>query len=340
MSVREEHTQVVSSCDTWEASNTVQQASPASLDKFGLQVAAGELAPGMQTPSTVLVWIDGAWNGHAVSCKSISAGAVRLRNHATGTPKVDQWETLDHRWKQDCKVDENSETHGAGGNKTAGSSNDTAEQAIPVIEEVPDAIDSLGKEVKYAKKSKEQFPGPRKALESSTQKAAIAHERRRLAEEAIPVSKSAFVDPGLGGREPPETVPQEQTTFESAKENLSDLDTKVLESEAMLNRVSKAWSCHCDQSTCCDLEHTSAVELPWLHLWTGSNSQCERRSDCEWALVQASERHDDWNGGNDWLDFHSRGEYWSTRSSRVNDAGLACGHEQVQRLESTDAAQR
>ena len=99
VSVCEEHTQVVSSCDTWEASNTVQQASPASLDKFGLQVAAGELAPGMQTPSTVLVWIDGAWNGHAVSCKSMSAGAVQLRNHAIGTPKVDQWETLDHRCK-------------------------------------------------------------------------------------------------------------------------------------------------------------------------------------------------------------------------------------------------
>ena len=30
------------------------------------------------------------------------------------------------------------------------------------------------------------------------------------------------------------------TTFESAKENLSDFDTKVLESEATLNRVSKA----------------------------------------------------------------------------------------------------
>ena len=64
-----------------------------------------------QTPSTVLVWTNGAWSGHAVSCKTISAVAVRLRNHAIGTPKVDLWETLDHRWKQDPKVDENSETH-------------------------------------------------------------------------------------------------------------------------------------------------------------------------------------------------------------------------------------
>ena len=31
---------------------------------------------------------------------------------------------------------------------------------------------------------------------------------------------------------------------------------------------------------------------------------------------------------------------WSRRSSRENNAGLACGHEQVKRLESADAAQR
>ena len=31
---------------------------------------------------------------------------------------------------------------------------------------------------------------------------------------------------------------------------------------------------------------------------------------------------------------------WSRRSSRENKAGLACGHEQVKRLESADAAQR
>ena len=31
---------------------------------------------------------------------------------------------------------------------------------------------------------------------------------------------------------------------------------------------------------------------------------------------------------------------WSRRSSRENNAGLACGHEQLKRLESADAAQR
>ena len=34
--------------------------------------------------STVLVWIDGAWSGEPVSCKTLFAGAARLKNHAIG----------------------------------------------------------------------------------------------------------------------------------------------------------------------------------------------------------------------------------------------------------------
>ena len=48
----------------------------------------------------------------------------------------------------------------------------------------------------------------------------------------------------------------------------------------------------------------------------------------------------DWNGGSDWINLHTRDESWSRRSSRRNDAGLAYGHEQIQRVESADAAQR
>ena len=65
----------------------------------------------------------------------------------------------------------------------------------------------------------------------------------------------------------------------------------------------------------------------------GTDSQCER------GLVQASERHDDWNDGSCWPDLHIRGECWSRRSSH-GSAGLACGHEQLERVESADAAQR
>ena len=42
----------------------------------------------------------------------------------------------------------------------------------------------------------------------------------------------------------------------------------------------------------------------------------------------------DWSGGNDWINLHIRDEGWGGRSSRRNDAGLACGHEKIQRAES------
>ena len=71
------------------------------------------------------------------------------------------------------------------------------------------------------------------------QRAATAHEMRKLAEEAIPVARPVLLDPALRGRESPETVPQEQTTNESAKESPSYLDTRVLEREVMQSRVSK-----------------------------------------------------------------------------------------------------
>ena len=93
-----------------------------------------------------------------MSSNSLSAGAVRFRNHAIETPKVDRWETLDHRWQQDRRVGENPETRRTAVHMAAGGAWHTAGQAIPAVEEVPDAVDSLGKEVKYAEKSEEQLP--------------------------------------------------------------------------------------------------------------------------------------------------------------------------------------
>ena len=184
---------VVSSCNAQEASNMVQEAPPATMDKSGLQVAARKLARGTQAPSTVLVWVDGVRSGHVVLCKSISAGAVRLRTHATETSKVDCLETLDHRWQQDHRIGANPETR----------AEDVAERAVQAFGEVPDTNDSLSKEAKCTRKTKEKLLGARKAFGPSTRKSAIGHERRRLAEETILVAKSAFVDPGSPGRKPP-----------------------------------------------------------------------------------------------------------------------------------------
>ena len=104
-----------------------------------------------------------------------------------------------------------------------------------LLKEVPDTIDSINKEAKCTRKTKEKLLGARKALESSTQKAAIAHESRKLAEEGIAVAEFAFASP----REPPDKISPGLDTLEGAKESPSDLDTRVMEREAMPSRVSK-----------------------------------------------------------------------------------------------------
>ena len=73
----------------------------------------------------------------------------------------------------------------------------------------------------------------REALESSTQKTAVAHESRKLARVAITMADFAFASP----REPPDKISPELDTLENAKESPSDLDTRVLEREAT------QWSC-------------------------------------------------------------------------------------------------
>ena len=69
-------------------------------------------------------------------------------------------------------------------------------------------------------------------LEQLTQKVAIARNGRRLAEEAV-------LTPESQGRELPERLLLEQATLECAKENPSDLGTKIPKSEARSNRVSR-----------------------------------------------------------------------------------------------------
>ena len=105
-------------------------------------------------------------------------------------------------------------------------------QVTPVTAEVPDATDRLNKEFERVKESGEQFFGVRDVLEQLTQKVAIARDEGRLAEDAV-------LTPESRGRELPERVLLEQTTLECAKENPSDLGTKIPESEARSDRVSR-----------------------------------------------------------------------------------------------------
>ena len=113
VSVHKEHMQVVNSCKAQEEIYMDQEAVPATMIKSGLRIEAEKLSQDIQTPCTVLVWIDGAWSGEPVSCKPPFAGAGRQKNHAIDAPRVSRWETSDCRWKQDHDIYENSEQSGS-----------------------------------------------------------------------------------------------------------------------------------------------------------------------------------------------------------------------------------
>ena len=132
-------------------------SSPSHDERVWSADSSGKSQPGDTTPSTVLVWIDGAWSGDSVSCKLPFAGAGRLKNHVIETPRVSRWETLDYRWKHDRNIDENSPTCRVVVNEAARYVKETAEQLTPVTAEVPDATDSLNNEFERVKESEEQF---------------------------------------------------------------------------------------------------------------------------------------------------------------------------------------
>ena len=157
----------------------------------------------------VLACVDGAWSGRAVSCRSISACVVRQESRDRGRRK---WPDGRH-WI------------------IAGSRIARLTRILRLVERQSTRLREAPRT--RSKKSNSPEPG---AVDADSCDCLRKKEVCRRGDSA---SKPALVDPGLRGRELPETVPQEQTTIESAKENPSDLDTKVLESEAMLNRLSK-----------------------------------------------------------------------------------------------------
>ena len=243
---------------TKKVTQDMQTSSMLSTVRLGRSawylVGAADLSPFFaysDEPSTILVWADVDWSGDALTCKSTSAGAVQLESHqiaawsvvqqvvsfssaesetfAIEGSKVDRWETVDHRRKQSRRIGAYPETR----------AEDAAERTIQAVDKVPNTIDSINKEAKCTRKTKEKLLGARRALESSTQKAAVAHESRKLAEGdaegVIAVAEFAFASP----REPLDKISPGLDTLENAKESAGDLDTRVLEREAMPSRVSK-----------------------------------------------------------------------------------------------------
>ena len=148
-----------------------------------------------------------------MTCRATSAGAVQLESH-----EIEAWSMIQQVVSFSSAESEfyaieapnvdrretldhrRKQEHRIGANLET-RTEDAAERAIQVVEKVPDKIDSLNKEAMC--------------------------------------TRPVFADPTSRGREPPDKISQEQTTFENAKESPSYLDTKVLEREAMLSRVSK-----------------------------------------------------------------------------------------------------
>ena len=255
-------------------------------------------------PGTMMVWTDAHWSGKELTRRSTSAGAVRLEcfgieawsvvqqvvwfssdeneSYAAKKSKADRWETLDHRWNQIRWSGAYPETRAEG----------VAEQTIQAVEKVPNTIDNINNEAKCMRRTKEKLLGARKALESLTQKAAIAHESRKRAEKAIAVAEFAFASP----REPPDKMSPGQDALEKAKECPSDPDTRVQEREAMPRRVRKYGI----------VAVTSRFATPWntrtrwscfgfIYGLTRTSSASDELVESG-VLVQAGKRHHDWSG--------------------------------------------
>ena len=116
-------------------------------------------------PGAISVRADVDWSGNEMTYKSTSAGAVQLKNYGieawsvvqqmvsfssdeTEMSKVDRWETLDHRWHLFRRIGAYPETR----------AEEVAERTIQAVEKVPDAIDSINKEAKCARKALGETP--------------------------------------------------------------------------------------------------------------------------------------------------------------------------------------
>ena len=224
-------------------------------------------------PGTMLVWTDADWSGNELTCKSTSAGAVQLEyygieawsvlqqvvsfssdeneSYATEMSKADRWETLDHRWNQIRWSGAYPETR----------AEDVAEQTIQAVEKVPNTIDSINNEAKCTRRTKEKLLGARKALE------AVDSESRSCG-----VAEFAFHS---RVRENLPTRCRRDRTRLRMRRSARAILTRSPGKRGDAKTCEQVWNCRCDQSICYTLEHTNTVELLWLHLRTGTNSQCE-----------------------------------------------------------------
>ena len=110
-------------------------------DRSDQQSATKELAQDVQVLSASSAWGSGDWNGGAVTCRSMCAGAVRLRSRTVEMRYVDRREARLQLWKENRTDDVSFEAHGDAADDTAEKAKGTDVQEYQVGAEEVDVAD-------------------------------------------------------------------------------------------------------------------------------------------------------------------------------------------------------
>ena len=101
-------------------------------DRSDQQSTTRELAGDVQELSASSAWGSGGWNGDAVTCRSTSAGAVRLGSRTIEMRYVGRREARVQSWRENRTDDVSSEAHGDVADDTAENAKGTDVQEYQV----------------------------------------------------------------------------------------------------------------------------------------------------------------------------------------------------------------
>ena len=287
-------------------------------DRSDHQSTTRELAKDEQEPSASLVWGSGDWNGGAATCESTSAGTARQRSATIGTNCANRREAQENRTD-----DVIPEAHGDAADDTTEIVKGTDVRKYQVDAGEVGAADVPDKESEGLKRRGEQFLEVRKALEIPMEDVETIRERE-LARRSVSEAGPATANSASRGSA---WVSREQNASK-VRENLNNLDTKALGREVI--------SSYASGYVTIPAIALGGVLAAILVRTINANSD-EFKDGCHLKRVKDTK-----TGVASTADPVSKfmTKCWGRRSSRENNAGLACGHEQVKRLELANAAQR
>ena len=290
-------------------------------DRSDQQSTTREFAKDVQELGASLVWASGDWNGDALMCESTSAATVRHRSPTIETNCANRREAQENHTD-----DVIAETHGDAADDITESTKGTDVRKYQADAEEVDAADVSDKEFEGLKKRGEQLLEVRNALEVPMEDVETIRERELARGSALEAGPAA-ANSASRGRECPAWVSREQNASQVG-ENLNNLDTKALGREVISSNASG-----CVTIPAIALGGVLAAIL----VRTINANRGEFKDGCRLKRVKDTKTRVASTA--DSISKFMR-KCWSRRSSRENNAGLACGHEQVKSSESADAAQR